>query len=285
MARRKSKKSPETEAASPREALTRPNPDASGNASPAASSEAAPSGMVRKSTCIMGMLLTLALGLYLGGLLPGLINGHGPAVTTHPATAQPEAAPPAPPPSRRPGPRRTIRRPCPGTGPKNCRAGKTLLADPKDAARWAALGNLYFDTGQAKQAISAYERSLTFAPGNPDVLTDLGIMYREAGAYEQAVDSFRKASAARPGHENALFNEGVVLYYDLHRKDEAVQAWQSLLKANPGARSPGRAAGVRIDQASALGLSEMMPALPGGRADAARNVKRPALQRCSGLSQ
>ena len=62
MARRKSKKSPETEAASPREALTRPNPDAYGNASPAASSEAEPSGMVRKSTCIMGMLLTLALG-------------------------------------------------------------------------------------------------------------------------------------------------------------------------------------------------------------------------------
>ena len=82
MARRKSKKSPETDAASPREALTRPNPDASGNASPAASSEAAPSGMVRKSTCIMGMLLTLALGLYLGGLLPGLINGHGPAMKT-----------------------------------------------------------------------------------------------------------------------------------------------------------------------------------------------------------
>ena len=77
MARRKSKKSPETEAASPRDALTRPTPDALGSASPAASSEAAPSGMVRKSTCIMGMLLTLALGLYLGGLLPGLINGHG----------------------------------------------------------------------------------------------------------------------------------------------------------------------------------------------------------------
>ena len=41
MARRKSKKSPETEAASPRDALTRPTPDALGSASPAASSEAA----------------------------------------------------------------------------------------------------------------------------------------------------------------------------------------------------------------------------------------------------
>lgn len=239
MARRKSKKSPETEAASPRDALTRPTPDALGSASPAASSEAAPSGMVRKSTCIMGMLLTLALGLYLGGLLPGLINGHGPTVTTHPATAQPEAAPPAPaaPQAARPAQDNPPPMP-PELARKIAELEKALLTDPKDAARWAALGNLYFDTGQAKQAISAYERSLTFAPGNPDVLTDLGIMYREAGAYEQAVDSFRKASAARPGHENALFNEGVVLYYDLHRKDEAVQAWQSLLKANPGARSP-----------------------------------------------
>ena len=195
--------------------------------------------MVRKSTCIMGMLLTLALGLYLGGLLPGLINDHGPAVTTHPATAQPEAAPPAPAAQQAARPAQDNPPPMPPElAQKIAELEKTLLADPKDAARWAALGNLYFDTGQAKQAISAYERSLTFAPGNPDVLTDLGIMYREAGAYEQAVDSFRKASAARPGHENALFNEGVVPYYDLHRKDEAVQAWQSLLKANPGARSP-----------------------------------------------
>ena len=239
MARRKSKKSPEAEAASPREALTRPNPDAPGSASPADSSGAPPSGMVRKSTCIMGMLLALALGLYLGGLLPGLINGHGPAVTSHPATAQSEAAPPASvaPQAARPAQDNPPPMP-PELAQKIAELEKALLTDPKDAARWTALGNLYFDTGQAKQAISAYERSLAFAPGNPDVLTDLGIMYREAGAYEQAVDSFRKASAARPGHENALFNEGVVLYYDLHRKDEAVQAWQSLLKANPGARSP-----------------------------------------------
>jgi hypothetical protein len=30
----------------------------------------------------------------------------------------------------------------------------------------------------------------------------------------------------------------VVLYYDLHRKDEAARAWQRLLTFNPGARSP-----------------------------------------------
>lgn len=187
----------------------------------------APAGMVRKSTCLMGMLLALALGLYLGSLLPGLFTER--ASDEPPASPAPQAARPAqdnPPPM----PPELLR--------KISDLEKALLTNPGDAARWTALGNLYFDTGQAKQAIAAYERSLALAPDNPDVLTDLGIMYRESGAYEQAVDSFRKATAASPGHENALFNEGVVLYYDLHRKEEATRAWQRLLKVNPGARSP-----------------------------------------------
>ena len=236
MARRKSKKSPE-------DAPVRDTPGSASvserQASSGMSHADAPTGMVRKSTCLMSMLLTLALGLYLGGLLPGLLNSGVPAVPPHAAPPQPEAAPPASPAPQAARPAQDNQPPMPPElVQKITDLEKALLTNPKDAARWTALGNLYFDTGQAKQAISAYERSLMFAPGNPDVLTDLGIMYREAGAYEQAVDSFRKATAANPGHENALFNEGVVLYYDLHRKDEATRAWQRLLKVNPGARSP-----------------------------------------------
>ncbi|MBO4300166.1 MAG: tetratricopeptide repeat protein, partial [Desulfovibrio sp.] len=96
----------------------------------------------------------------------------------------------------------------------------------------------YFDTGQTRKAVSAYERSLTLAPDNADVLTDLGTMYRELGDYERAITSFRRASTVNPSHENALFNEGVVLYFDLHRKDEAQKAWQRLLRLNPDARAP-----------------------------------------------
>ena len=153
MARRKSKKSPETEAASPRDALTRPTPDALGSASPAASSEAAPSGMVRKSTCIMGMLLTLALGLYLGGLLPGLINGHGPAVTTHPATAQPEAAPPAPAAQQAARPAQDNPPPMPPElAQKIAELEKTLLADPhlRRSAVWRGVTLLPIPPGSAR---------------------------------------------------------------------------------------------------------------------------------------
>ena len=63
-------------------------------------------------------------------------------------------------------------------------------------------------------------------------------MQRELGQFDKAVASFRKASSLQPDLENAMFNEGVVLYYDLKRKDEAEIAWKRLLKANPGARAP-----------------------------------------------
>ena len=223
MARRKSKKSPKPAPVSgaPGVAVSalRDCPD-----TPRTS---APSGMVRKSSCLMGMLLALALGLCLGSLLPGLLTDRAP--NGPPASPAPQAARPAQE-NPQPIPQELLQ--------KISELEKALQNSPEDAARWAALGNLYFDAGQVRQAVAAYERSLALAPGNPDVLTDLGIMYRESGAYEQAVNSFRKATDASPGHENALFNEGVVLYYDLHRKEEATRAWQRLLKVNPGARSP-----------------------------------------------
>jgi len=115
---------------------------------------------------------------------------------------------------------------------------QNVLANPKDAHNWTDLGNLYFDTGQSRKAASAYERSLALAPDNADVLTDLGIMYRELGEYDKAVTSFRRASSVNPRHENAMFNEGVVLYFDLKRKDDAMKAWQRLLAVNPAARAP-----------------------------------------------
>ncbi|MDR2819027.1 MAG: tetratricopeptide repeat protein [Desulfovibrio sp.] len=120
---------------------------------------------------------------------------------------------------------------------KIAEAEKATLLNPKDANRWTELGNLYFDTNQTKQAIAAYEQSLALVPGNPDVLTDLGIMYRESGAYEKAVECFRKASAIDAGHVNAQFNEGVVLLYDLGRKEDAVRVWKQLLRVKPDARA------------------------------------------------
>ncbi len=115
---------------------------------------------------------------------------------------------------------------------------QAVLKNANDLAAWIQLGNIYFDTSKPREAIRAYEHALALKPDNADVLTDLGIMFRETGQYEKAVDSFKKAVNIKPGHQNAMFNTGVVLFFDLGRKDEARKAWRDLLAVNPNARAP-----------------------------------------------
>jgi len=224
--------------------MARKSPKKSGTQSPRktevkAASVAAAAGMVRKSTCFLAMLGALLLGVYLGMLAPRFLDAGNTNASQPVAQSVPEAESRATPPMP------------PEMAKEIARVEKNLLDDPLNADLWTALGNLYFDTGQSRQAVTAYEKSLKLRPDNADVLTDLGIMYRETEAYDKAVECFRKAVSLQPRHENAIFNEGVVLYYDLHRRDEAIAAWQRLLQINPGARTPDGKA-----------VSEMLKALP-----------------------
>lgn len=184
--------------------------------------------MVRASTMYMAVGTALVLGLYLGTLLPELMNPHGPL--GHAPNVQAQAAP-AGPAAQAPVVDEQIT--------KHILELETAVrAKPDDRGAWVQLGNLYFDTGKPANAINAYERALLLKPDDANVLTDLGIMYREAGKYEMAVESFRKAGEINPGHQNALFNRGVVLFFDLGRKDDARKVWQQLLSINPKATTP-----------------------------------------------
>ena len=206
---------------------------------PAEPARPASARTVRLSTCIAGMTLTLVLGLYLGTLLPGVLQdmrGRESAAQQMPAGPAP-AAPTVAQAQQEAGAGAAHGLP-PELAAHLASLEAAVRKDPSSAASWTELGNLFFDAGRVSEAINAYERSLALAPGNADVLTDLGIMYRESKAPEKAVECFRKAFAADPRHENALFNAGVVLYNDLGRKDEALAAWRKLLALNPAARAP-----------------------------------------------
>lgn len=100
---------------------------------------------------------------------------------------------------------------------------------------WNRLGNLYYDTHQAKKAITAYTHALDLLPANADILTDLGVMYRLDRQPDKALDCFNRAIAANPRHEPSRLNKGVVLVYDLGRPADGLLAWQELLGVNPGA--------------------------------------------------
>ncbi|MFT4301482.1 MAG: tetratricopeptide repeat protein [Desulfovibrio sp.] len=198
--------------------------------------EAAPAGTVRKGTFIMGVGLALVLGLYVGSLIPSMLHDAPPQSLPQQAAAPASSA--QAPENVRPAPQAGMPQVTPELSARIGELEKAVLDNPRDASRWISLGNLYFDTGQPQKAISAYERSLAIEPGNAHVLTDLGIMQRELGQFDKAVASFRKASSLQPDLENAMFNDGVVLYYDLKRKDEAEAAWKRLLQVNPAARAP-----------------------------------------------
>ena len=116
------------------------------------------------------------------------------------------------------------------------RLEKEASMNPKNAEVWTQLGNLYFDTNKVTKAINAYERSLKLKSNNANVWTDLGVMYRRNNQFNKAISAFDKAISINPKHEISMLNKGIVLFYDLHDKRGAIEAWEGLLQINPSAR-------------------------------------------------
>ena len=105
--------------------------------------------------------------------------------------------------------------------------------DPKNLSAWEELGNLYFDSGQPKEAIEAYKEYLAIRPDNPDVRTDMGIMYRALGDFDRAIEEFKKAAQSDPKHAKSRYNTGIVLLHDKGNVKGAIQAWEEYLEADP----------------------------------------------------
>jgi cytochrome c-type biogenesis protein CcmH/NrfG len=112
--------------------------------------------------------------------------------------------------------------------------------DPKNLSALVELGNLYFDSGQPKEAIDAYRQYLTIKPDNSDVRTDIGIMYRALGEFDRAIEEFKKAAQSDPKHVNSRYNIGIVLLHDKGDIKEAIKAWEDYLKVDPNSERAQR---------------------------------------------
>jgi cytochrome c-type biogenesis protein CcmH/NrfG len=179
-------------------------------------------GTVRKSTLYLTAILCLLLGTYLGTLLPAF---RGAKEFSSPLQqSQPQQAPP---PAGRAD-----------AGGQLKELEEAVRKNPQDMHAWIQLGNQHFDDGKPHEAIRAYERALSIRGDNPDVLTDMGIMYRQLGEFERAAEKFTQASKINPLHEQSRFNLGVVLFFDLNRKDEARKVWRALVGINPEVKTP-----------------------------------------------
>jgi len=114
---------------------------------------------------------------------------------------------------------------------------KTLQAaiekDPKNAANYAQLANVYFDAEQYPSAIDNYERSLKLDPNNPDVSTDLGVSYYYTNRTDEALAQFERSLKISPNHTKTLLNKGIVLAFGKENLQAAAVEWKKVVALAP----------------------------------------------------
>ncbi|HEX9009347.1 MAG TPA: tetratricopeptide repeat protein [Holophagaceae bacterium] len=189
------------------------------------------------------ILLALAGGLVVGGLLGYFIGANSGGSGSSMVVAAPVAAVPVAPgamPSPMPGG-------TPGAAPTAAQQQNTAaleratLQDPKNRPAWVELGNAYFDSNQPQKAVTAYAKALALQGDDPNVLTDQGVMFRELGQFDKAVANFQKAQKLDPKHLQSLFNLGIVYANDLHKPAEATAAWNRIITLAPDSQQAGQA--------------------------------------------
>jgi tetratricopeptide (TPR) repeat protein len=108
-----------------------------------------------------------------------------------------------------------------------------LNKDNNDIDAAIALGNIFYDQGDAGQSIIYYRRALDINPDLAAVRTDLGTMYWRNDDINLAEQAFREAIARDPGFGHAYVNLGLLLHRAKNDVRGARDIWQKLLAVNP----------------------------------------------------
>jgi tetratricopeptide (TPR) repeat protein len=108
-----------------------------------------------------------------------------------------------------------------------------LNKDNNDIDAAIALGNIFYDQGDAGQSIIYYRRALDINPDLAAVRTDLGTMYWRNDDINLAEQAFRETIARDPGFGHAYVNLGLLLHRAKNDVRGARDIWQKLLAVNP----------------------------------------------------
>ena len=105
--------------------------------------------------------------------------------------------------------------------------------NPGDVSAWINLGNASMDNHLYQDAIDAYQKALDLDPKDVNVRVDMGTCFRNIGKFDRAIEEYRKAIRIDPRHLNAHRNLGIVLGFDLGRREDAIKELQTSLTLAP----------------------------------------------------
>lgn len=108
-----------------------------------------------------------------------------------------------------------------------------LQSNPNDLPSLIALGDLYLNTNNVRDAYQTFLRAEKVDPDNVHVLSDLGLIYLQIGSYDKALSSYRRAYQVDPSHDTPLLNMAMI--YSRHKGDsaKALELLEQLLAGNP----------------------------------------------------
>ena len=82
---------------------------------------------------------------------------------------------------------------------------------PMHSFSWKVLGAIFKESGRLDDALGAYQKSLTLAPFDIELHSNLGILFHGMGRFDEAVTYFKHGLSLNPGYVGLHINLGITL--------------------------------------------------------------------------
>jgi tetratricopeptide (TPR) repeat protein len=109
---------------------------------------------------------------------------------------------------------------------------EALKNNPKNAAAYFGLGEIYTDLNQTDEAVASYEKALANDPSLTEIFMPLGILYYQKGEIAKADELLTKAVANSSETAETQVFLGVIRFSQ-NRNDEALAAFQRAKAIDP----------------------------------------------------
>ena len=103
---------------------------------------------------------------------------------------------------------------------------KLTADEPKLAAPWVNLGQVYLAKGQVEEARLALKQAASVKSDNCVALNQLGVLSRQVGDFAAAEYHYKRCLAVEPNNETVVLNLGILYELYLGRLPEALAAYR-----------------------------------------------------------